>query len=188
MWEVIKDFFTATPWWELLIIFCSRIIEVSIGTLRIILVNKGYRRIGSFLSFFEIALWVFVASRVITNISDEPFKGIIYCLGYAFGVFVGSKLESRLAFGMVLIQTITNSVTGALIVAELRNLGYGVTTVKAQGKDDERLVIMVYAKRKNQDHLINIIKGIDVKALVVSNDLSTLQGGYISSGWKKFVK
>ncbi|HHU55240.1 MAG TPA: DUF2179 domain-containing protein [Acholeplasmataceae bacterium] len=188
MWEVIKDFFTASPWWELLLIFCSRIIEVSIGTLRIILVNKGYRRIGAFLAFFEILLWVFVASRVITNIYEQPIRGIVYCLGFAFGVYVGSRLESKIAFGKVLIQTITTEEMGMLIVAELRNHGYGVTTVKAQGKDNEKLVIMVYANRRGKDQLINLIQNIDDRAMIVTNDLSTLQGGYISSGWKKFVK
>lgn len=188
MWDFIKHLFSLTPWWELLLIFCSRIIEVSMGTLRIILVSKGHRRVGAIISFFEIGLWVFVASRVITNIYQEPLKGIVYCLGYSFGVYFGSRLESRLAFGKVLIQTITTKVMGDLIVAELRNLGYGVTTLKAQGKDNEKLVIMVYAKRRGKDQLIKIIKDIDEKAMVVSNDLSTIEGGYINSSWKKFVK
>lgn len=80
MWDKIVDAFVSVPWWELLLIFCSRIIEVSMGTLRIILINKGYRKQGVILAFFEVTIWVFIASRVIGGISEQPIKGIVYSL------------------------------------------------------------------------------------------------------------
>ena len=69
---------TAVPLWELLLIFSAKMIEVSLGTLRHILINKGYRKQGTILSFFEIMLWVFVASTVINGIAEAPIKGLIY--------------------------------------------------------------------------------------------------------------
>lgn len=38
------------------IILLGKIIEVTISTIRIVLISKGERKIGSILAFFEIAL------------------------------------------------------------------------------------------------------------------------------------
>ncbi len=187
MWEQILDIITATPAWELLLIFFSKIIEVSIGTTRIILINKGYRKQGVILSFIEIILWTFIASRVITNINEEPFKGIVYSLGFAAGVYAGSRLENFLGFGRVLIQAITTVEMGGIITDSLRTEGYGVTTINAHGKDNDKLVLMVYTNRKGKEKVINRIIGIDEKAMLVSNDVTTLQGGYFSP-WRRVMK
>lgn len=187
MWDIIVEFFTVPSYWELLIILISKIIEVSIGTLRQILVNKGYRKQGTILAFFEIILWVFIASRVINGITEAPLKGVIYSLGYAIGVFVGSKIENYLAFGKILLQTITTEALGIVMVEALRSQGYGVTTVKAQGKDTNRSVLMLFANRKGKETIIGKIREIDSDAMIITNDVSTLQGGYISS-WKRLGK
>lgn len=83
-------------------IFLAKIIEVSIGTLRSILIVKGYRKTAVLLSLVEISIWVFVASRVITGLTESPYKGIAYALGFAAGVWCGSILEEKLAFGKIL--------------------------------------------------------------------------------------
>ncbi|MDY0064688.1 MAG: DUF5698 domain-containing protein [Bacilli bacterium] len=184
--EIIK-FFTSVPLWELALIFFARIIEVSMGTLRIILINKGYRKVGVILAFCEVMLWVFVASRVIAGITERPLKGIVYSLGFASGVYVGSRLESLIAFGKVLVQAITTPENGKAIADVLRNQGLGVTTLEGQGKDSSRLVIMVYTNRKGKEKIIQQIKEIDEKAMIVSNDVTTLEGGYIGN-WRRFVK
>lgn len=181
MWEVIVDFFTAVSIWELAIILFFKIIEVSIGTLRIILISKGYRRVGTILAFFEIALWVFVASTVITGLASAPIKGVVYSFGFAIGVYTGSRIENRLAFGKQLVQAITTEPLGTQITNELRELGYGVTTVKARGKDNEKTVLMIYVNRKGSEKIIDFIKEKDEHAMIVANDLSTISGGYISS-------
>lgn len=166
---------------ELVIILVSKAIEVSIGTLRHILVNKGYRKQGTTLAFFEIILWVFIASRVITGITDAPIKGIIYSLGYALGVFFGSKLENKLAFGKVLIQINTSLEYSDIISEVLRDNGLGVTTVDAKGKNSPRVVIMVYTNRKGKEAIIKMVNDIDKDAMITVNDVSSLSGGYVSS-------
>ena len=184
MWDI---FFTTTPLWELCLIFFSKIIEVSIGTLRIILISKGYRKQGSILSFIEIILWVFIASRVITDINSAPLKGIVYSLGFSVGVYVGSRLENYLAFGRVLIQVITTEDIGAIITDVLRSKGYGVTTLNAHGKDNDKLIIMVYTNRKGKEIVINEITEVDVNAMVVINDVTTLKGGFFLP-WRRIMK
>jgi len=52
-----------------LMIFCARIIDQTIGTLRVVFLSKGYKNIAPILGFFESLIWFLVVRDVITNIS-----------------------------------------------------------------------------------------------------------------------
>lgn len=160
-------------------IFLAKIIEVSIGTLRSILVVKGYRKVAVLLALVEISIWVFVASRVITGLAESPYKGIAYALGFATGVFCGSILEEKLAFGKILIQIITSEEKGEIICDTLRGKGLGVTTMNAEGKDVQRKVLMVYTNRRGNKDIIKEILTVDPSAMIVRNDISSLTGGHM---------
>ena len=187
MWDSILNFFTSVPLWQLALIFFSKIIEVSIGTMRMILINKGYRKPGSILGFFEVLLWVFVASTVIVGMLEAALKGIIYALGFAIGVYIGSLIESRVAVGKVLIHVITSNEIAIEITKVLRDAGHGVTSIDAHGKDRERTVLMVFANRKNKEIIIDLIDKTSEKVLIVANEVSTLKGGYVSP-WRRIAK
>ena len=45
-----------------LIIFIVKVIEVTISTLRIVLITKDHRIKGAFLAFFEVSIWLIVVS------------------------------------------------------------------------------------------------------------------------------
>jgi uncharacterized protein YebE (UPF0316 family) len=181
MTEYIIRFLTAAPPLELFLIFISKIIEVAIATLRMILINKGYRTQGTLLSFVEIMLWTFIASRVIMGIVDAPIKGIVFCIGFSVGVYLGSRIEGYIAMGRVLIQTIVSLENADLMTNTLRQKGYGVTTMEARGRDAAKRVLMVFAFRKSKEELIREIQKLDSTAMIITNDVSTLHGGTIAA-------
>ena len=187
MIDTIWSFLTSVPLWELLLILVAKVIEVSIGTMRVILISKGYRKPGTFLAIFEILLWVFIASKVIMGIAEYPIKGIMYSLGFALGIYFGSLLENRLAVGKVLIHVICSTTDAQIIMKALRDCGHGVTSIDAHGKDSDRIVLMIFANRKNKNIIIDMIETMNPKALVVANEVSILQGGYVSP-WKRIAK
>ncbi len=187
MWDSIINFFTSVPLWELSLIFFSKIIEVSIGTMRIILISKGYRTPGSILGFFEVLLWVFVASTVIVGMLDAPLKGIIYALGFSIGVYIGSFIENRVAVGKILIHVITSDEIAIEIIKVLRDAGHGVTSIDAHGKDRERTVLMIFANRKNKETIIDLIEKTNDQVLIVANEVSILKGGFVSP-WRRIAK
>lgn len=187
LWERLIEIFTAVSFWELLFILFAKIIEVSIATVRIILISKGYRKPGAFLAIFEIMLWVFIASKVILGITEYPVKGLVYAIGFASGVYIGSLLEDKLAVGKILINVIVDHESGKSITDFLRSSGYGVTVMDAQGKDSPRMVMMVFANRKNKYTIIELIEKMDPKAFIVANEVSILHGGYLSP-WRRIAK
>lgn len=168
-------------------IFSAKIVEVAIGTMRVILITKGYRKPGTILAVFEILLWVFIASRVIMGIVDYPMKGLVYSIGFAVGVYIGSVLETRLAVGKILIYVIVDKSSGLVVTEALRAAGHGVTTLDAYGKDSERTVLMIFANRKNKANIIEVVEALNEKSLIVSNEVSLLQGGYVSP-WRRIAK
>lgn len=68
--------------WVLLpvLIFMSRIMDVSIGTVRIIMVSRGQRILAPVLGFFEVFIWVVVIGQVMQNLDN-----IICYFAYATG-------------------------------------------------------------------------------------------------------
>lgn len=180
MIEWLIKAFTAVSVLELLFIMVARIVEVSIGTLRVILMNKGYRVISSVLAFIEVLIWVIVASNVIVGISENPIKVVVYSFAFALGVYIGSIIEAKVALGTILIQAILPYDKGLEIAANLREEGLGVTTLDAEGMNSKKIVLMIYSKRRGKEKIISMIHAQESTAVIVSNDLSTIQGGYIS--------
>lgn len=186
MWDWIVTFFTAAPWWELLLILGAKAIEVTLGTLRIILVSKGYRKEGTFLALIEIILWVFIASTVINGMAEAPIKGIMYSFGFAFGVYLGSLIESKIAMGKIMIQIITNQENAHNLELTIRKAGMGLTTWDAHGKESDKVVFLTIGNRKNSDKLLNLIAETDPTAVVAIHDATILKGGYYSQLRKAF--
>ena len=184
MKEFFINFLTAASPLELTVIFFAKIIEVAVGTLRHILITKGYRREGTLLSFVEILLWTFVASRVIIGIAEAPIKGIVYSIAFSIGVYLGSRIEGYIAMGRVLIQTIVSKESAAIMTGCLRDKGHAVTTMKAQGRDSEKEVLMIFANRKGKEEIIKNILLLDKSAMIITNDVSTLHGGTITAARK----
>lgn len=187
MLEFFKSIFGDATFWGLVFILVAKAFEVSIGTLRSLLVNKGFTVIGAVIAFFEIILWVFIASQVIKGIDTAPIKGIIYSLGYALGVYVGSKVEKMLAFGKVLIQINTSQELADKVAEVLRDNNLGVTVIDAKGKDSTREILLVYTNRKMKDKILKLILDVDSDAMITTNEVSDLQGGHVPS-WKRLSK
>jgi uncharacterized protein YebE (UPF0316 family) len=175
---------TAAPPLELFLIFFSKIIEVAVSTLRQIFINRGYRRAGTLLSFVEILLWTFVASRVIMGIAEAPIKGIVYSIGFSIGVYLGSRIEGYIAMGRVLIQSIVSRESAAAVTGSLRKKGYGVTSMEAYGRDSLKMVLMIFANRKGKEEIIKEIQNFDASAMIITNDVTALHGGTIAAAHK----
>lgn len=150
-------------------IFLLRIVDVSLGTIRIIFVSKGFKQIAPVIGFFEILIWIFVVSRVMGNL-DNWISFVAYAGGFATGNLVGMKLEERLAIGHELVRVITKKEAYELIAA-LKGKGFGITSIKAMGMDGEVAVLYVIINRKNMDQVIDLIRHFNPKALYTVEDI-----------------
>ena len=130
-----------------LLIFVARIMDVSIGTLRVIFVAKGYRIYAPILGFFEVIIWL-LAIRQILNHINNPMCYLAYGLGFGVGNYVGIRLDERLSLGTVLVRIVPKLDTTNLL-AHLRESGFGVSLVDIEGMSGKLKMILTVTKRKD---------------------------------------
>ena len=115
-----------------LLIFCLRLVDVSLGTVRMIMISRGRRKIAPVLGFVEVTIWVVAISQVMGNL-DNIFNILGYSGGFAAGTLVGMWIEGKLALGHVGISIISMT-QGPKIVQKLRQADYGVTELIGSGR------------------------------------------------------
>ena len=146
-------------WTLLLIVFLARIVDVSLGTIRIIYIGKGMRVLAPLLGFIEVFIWIVVVSQLVTNVSNLPGY-LAYAAGFAAGNFVGMAIENRLAIGTLMVRVIVAGETDTLIHT-LQDSGYGVTYFNAQGSSGPVKVIYSVIKRKELKDIVMRIQDCD---------------------------
>ncbi|MDD2556687.1 MAG: DUF2179 domain-containing protein [Desulfuromonadaceae bacterium] len=152
------------------LIFLARILDVSIGTLRITFVSRGMKYIAAPLGFIEILIWVIAISQVMQHLNSWVTY-IAYALGFAVGNYVGLLLEERLAVGSHIIRTITPHQQAPGLTNALWQAGFGVTTVDARGETGPVKIVFTIAKRRNLEKVINLIKEFDPNAFYTIEDV-----------------
>ncbi len=161
-----------------LVILVLKTIEVSMATLRIVLITKDERIKGAIIGFFEVILWVFLVSTVLTTITEDPFKVVVYALGFALGNYVGSRLENYLAIGTTSIQAIVLKEHGKELSQMLRNLGFAVTAVDAFGMNFKREILYLHVPRRKVQDTVKLIKSFQNNVVITVNDIKPMYGGY----------
>lgn len=145
-------------------IFCLRIIDVSLGTLRIGFLVRGERRLAGLFSFFESLIWLTAASQVLTNL-DSPLKFVAYAGGYAVGTMVGVSLEGWLAIGETLMRVV-EPVNGPSTEEVLREAGLFVTVLNARGRDGDVRVLFSVMPRKRIPEILRLVEEVSPQAFI----------------------
>lgn len=159
-----------------LIIFTARLIDVSLGTLRIIFVSRSMRMLAPVVGFFESLIWLFAISQIILNLSNVA-SYIAFAAGFAAGNYLGIYLESKLAVGLLSIRAVTSDDATDLI-EYLRNQNFGVTSVSATGVSGRVRLIISVIKRKDLEDYVTIVKRFNPKAFLSIEDVRSVQEGF----------
>ncbi len=170
---MLEDSFFHSDLFKLLIlpllIFLARIIDVSLQTIRIIMVSKGIRLMASVLGFFEVFIWLLAIGQIMTNLTNFLCY-FAYAAGFAFGTWIGMIIESRLSIGKVIIRVITGREAGDL-VEHLRKMNYGITTIDAEGAAGNVMIIFSIVKRQMIDEFIQTVYRFNPKAFYSIEDV-----------------
>ncbi len=158
-----------------LLIFFARIVDVTIGTMRIILVSRGRRGVVPFLAFFEVLIWILAISHIFRNL-DNPLCYLAFAAGFATGNYVGMWVEEKLALGTQLIRIITQKEADEL-VERLRRRGFGVTVVEATGATGPVHVIYSVTDRKRIPEVVEMVRRYNPNAFYSIEDIRHAGGG-----------
>lgn len=166
----------------IVLIIAINIVYVSISTLRMILVIKGKRIIAAIFSMAEVFIYLMGLSIVLKHL-DNPINIIAYCIGFGIGVYSGSRIEEYLALGYVTVEVTVESMRQEL-PGQIREKGYGVTSWPAYGRDGQRLMMRMLAKRSNEKRLFELVKELAPNAFIVSYEPKNFRGGF----WTKRLR
>ncbi len=169
-----------------LIIFFSRVGDVSLGTLRHVFISKGFRKIVPVLGFFEVLIWIIVVAQIMKNLNNIACY-LAYAGGFASGTYVGLLIEERLALGLQVIRIITNQNCDNLLV-RLKQENHGVTIVDAQGAVGPVKMLFTIIKRKNVQQVVQLIHQHNPTAFYSIEEIKdTSQGVFAAKSTTSFT-
>jgi len=188
---ILETFFDGTFFTFFLLpflIFLSRIVDVTIGTIRIVMVSKGHKTWAPILGFFEVFIWLVAITRIIQNL-DNWLCYVAYAGGFATGNYIGLIIEEKMAIGIVKIQIITSREASNLIT-NLKAAGYGITHHEAHGGNENVSIIYSIINRNEIQKVEEIVKTTNPKAFYSIEDVKSVSHGVfpiktVTSFWRK---
>ena len=168
------------------IVFIARVADVSLGTLRTVVVTRGKRFAAWWLGFFEILIWIWAVSKVVPSVSETPIYGLFYALGFATGNFVGMTIERRISPGDRAVLLFTRR--ASRIAREFRHLHHAVTEWQGKGTEGPITLIFIKIPRKQVRPLVATAKSIDPGCFFVVENVELIDGFQPSlmpkTGWR----
>jgi len=158
-----------------LLIFLARMSDVTLATLRNIFLSKSIRYIVPFIGFGEVMIWLIAISQIMKNLHN-PACFIAYASGYSMGIFVGIKIEERLALGLQIMRVITAANPDKLISALVQN-NFGLTTMDGQGSKGPVKILLVVVKRKDIALVKNLIEETNPHSFYSVEDIRNVSHG-----------
>jgi uncharacterized protein YebE (UPF0316 family) len=158
-------------------IFLCRVSDVSIDTLRVISIVKGYRWRAAVFGMLEAGIFI-VALATVIRPPIHWLQMVGYAGGFGVGTLVGMTLAARLSAEFVLLRVLSRP-TGGPIGDRLRAGGFAVTAVAGQGRDGPVEILFSVVRRSRAKEALDVVRAVDEKAFVVLEPVQHAAGGYV---------
>lgn len=178
-----------------LLIFFARILDQSIGTVRLIFLSKGMKLLAPILGFFEVIIWLLAIGQIMQHL-DNWLCYIAYGAGFAMGNYIGMAIEERLSLGNSIIRVIISSHFDELI-DELNANNYGTTLLDAEGAKGPVKVLFSIIRRKEIGAFIAILNKYNPHAFYTIEEVKAVNEGvfrksqqnhFLPAMWAKIKK
>lgn len=158
-----------------ILIFLSRIADVSIGTVRVILVSRRLKYLAPVAGFFEVLIWIVVIGQIMKNLSS-PVCYVAYAGGFAMGNFIGILIAEKLSIGMVLVRVIFPRQVNGLL-ERLRERRYGVTSIDGQGAGGPVQIVFTIVPRREVQTVVDLVKESNPEAFYSVEEVDFVERG-----------
>lgn len=180
MQQLFSSNSTVVTWVIIPLLIClARIIDVSLGTLRIILAAKGIKFLAPAVGFIEILIWLLAIGQVMQNL-DNVANFIAYAVGFSLGSYLGIILEEKLAIGKIAIRIVTPQDVAPLI-AFLRDSGHSVTMIDGEGAFGPVNMLFTVIRRSELASIAANIKQFHPRAFYTVEDIRYVSGGVFTA-------
>lgn len=168
--------FSSNVWLGALLIFGMRVANMSLDTVRVMMVVRGRKGVAWLMGFVQTLIFIYVLTTVINDL-DNWLTIIAYAGGFATGNVVGMWIEDRMAMGHTHLRIISMA-HGVAIAEKVRDEGYAVTEIVGRGRDGVVSLLNVSVRRKNVKKVCEIVQGVDEDVFITAEDLRPVRRGY----------
>ena len=169
-----------------LLIFAARVVDVTLGTMRIIFTSRGMRNWAPVLGFVETFIWIVAVSSIVKH-AQNVAAYIGYAGGFASGTYIGLMIESRLAMGTLTLRAIVRRDPKELIKA-LHAAHFGVTAVDGQGSEGKVKIIYTTFKRQDLPVVVDIFHRMLPGAFLSVEEVRSTEQGVFPSAKNHFSR
>ncbi|MBW2972134.1 DUF2179 domain-containing protein [Candidatus Woesearchaeota archaeon] len=150
------------------LIFLARIIDVSLGTMRVIFIARGFKFLAPFLGFFEVSVWLLAIQQIFAHVTNVACF-IAYGAGFAAGTFAGIVIEERLSVGKVIVRIVTRR-DASKLVRTLDKEGFVETVSNAATAKGKVKIVYVVIDRHDIAKVVELVKGFHPNAFYSIED------------------
>lgn len=161
-------------------IFFARVVDVTLGTLRTILIVRGRKNSASIIAFFEVLIWFLIAKEALDNIDESILVPICYAAGFAVGTYIGIRITNRFIDSFVTAQ-VTIKRGNEKLINTLRKNGFGVSVVALKKENDniKKDILFIAINKKSINELKDIVYKYDKNAFFIFNEVKYIQNGIV---------
>ncbi|MFX1374782.1 MAG: DUF2179 domain-containing protein [Promethearchaeota archaeon] len=158
-----------------ILIFLARVSDVTLGTLRIVFISQGRRKLAPIVGFFEIFIWLLAIGQIINDLTNIIYY-FAYAGGFAMGNYIGLLVENKISLGLLSLHIILKSNPDKLIEI-LKENGYGLTSMTAEGVKGNVKLLIIIIKRKNLSNIMTLIKEVTPDVFISVENVQSVRGG-----------
>ncbi len=183
----METLFQTSPFALPVFIFFARIMDVTLGTVRIISLSRGWKRLAPLLGFVEVFIWVVAISQLVRNLTHFS-SYLAYAAGFAAGNYIGMWIEEKLALGTLTVRVFAVS-EGDELSKRLAGSGFGVTVLDGQGAGGPVKVLFTTIHRSELEQVEKIIHEVNPKMFYSVEEVRASSEGVFHLGRRqKFMK
>lgn len=164
-------------------IFFCRIIDVSLSTVRVIVLVKGKNKLACMIGLCEALIWFLVIREALTFQAESMLGylaiGLAYAGGFATGNFVGGKCADKFVIGNVKVEVVTSGKNGELLEA-IKDAGYAMTVIDINTSLFGKKKYMIWSEIKTSQlaDFKELVYSLDEKAFISVQETKVVYNGY----------
>lgn len=163
-------------------ILICRIIDVSLATIRTVVIVKGKSVLAALIAFVEGLIWFLIVREALlfdaTGI-DKFIIALAYSGGFALGTYLGGIISKKFIKGMVQVQIVTSDKNKEMLDS-IRNAGYALTVIDINASEFSAEKYMLFSEISSTQlyDFKNLINELDPKAFIMVNDTRHVINGF----------
>ena len=160
------------------LIFLARLVNITLSTVRTLMMTRGHRLVSAVMGFFEALLFAVIISEVVQNL-DNVWNLVGYSAGFSGGILLGMMVEERLVTGYATVNVVS-SFQAHKVAEAIRGAGFGATESWGRGSEGEVGLVRAVVPRREVTAVSKVVNEADPTSFVTVEETRAVWRGYLN--------